>query len=327
MASLQRCKRLMIFLSLAVIQIAWAEEPDSTGLKIKSLNEKANEIPGADQIDQLITNNNLRAYSGSTSRWSVASTFNYNGGTLSSPLEEDRPNIAQSSATTKKADLDGNISAKYNLNVKNSLMAGVGIRWIAPLAKGSPKDYDGTRFDVQNPYVQYQYLYNWGIQSVLQIQLMQWTQTDSTALGYQTQFNVDQENMYEIGKTGVSLGASVWAQYTTFNKSGSYLNPSSPEFVADLRSVQSDWQLGFNPLLEYQFTEKLNLRWLVNLWVFEHYCDRPASTFFQDGVYHSVGIGWAVTRDVFLFPSIQFLPEHLAANLTNVGVQATVNLF
>lgn len=88
----------------------------------------ADDAPTGAAVDDLLTNNNLRALSGSTSLWSMASQFNYDGGTINTPFSQDRPNIASESATTNKADLDGSISAKYNLNAKNSLMAGVGIR-------------------------------------------------------------------------------------------------------------------------------------------------------------------------------------------------------
>jgi hypothetical protein len=291
----------------------WADEA-STKLKIEDTKPKSG--PNAEAIDELITNKNLRAYSGSTSRWSIASMWNYNGGTVKEPFSEDRPNISEASATTVKSDLDGNLSSKYNINVKNSLMAGVGMRWIAPLSKGGPKDYEGTRLDVQNPYIQYQYLYNWGVQSVLQFQVMQWTQADSTAQGYDKQFLLDQENMYEVGDTGLSLGGSVWLQYTTFNK-------SSP----DLWAAQSDYQFGFTPDIEYELTDKLNLRTTFNLWIYEHYKNRPGSTFVHDKIYQSVGLGYSVTRDIFIYPNVQFLPARIASNFTNVGLQATINLF
>jgi len=283
-----------------------------------------------DSVDDVITNNNLRAYSGSTSLWSIASQFNYNGGTIGSPLSQDRPNIAAASGTTAKSDLDGSISVKYNINAKNSLMAGFGLRWISPLTPGGPSNYNGTTFDAMNPYLQYQYVYKWaGIQSVLQIGAMQWTQADQTAYGYSHQLSFDQENMYEVSGTSLSLGASVSGQYQWFDKSGSYGNPKDPsQYIADLGSVQSVYSFSISPVLEYQLTEKLNLRTLVSLLTFEHYQIAPSSfSLIHDKVYQSIGLGYSVTRNIFLYPNVQFLPGELRANLTNVGLTATVNLF
>ncbi len=279
-----------------------------------------------EQVDDLITNNNLRAYSGSTSRWSIASAFNYNGGTVKTPLSQDRPNIADASGTTTKADLDGSISVKYNLDVKNSLMAGVGVRWIAPLEKNGPRDYTGTTTDAMNPYLQYQYLYKWsGIQSVLQLSGMKWTQSDQTALGYDYQIGVDQENVYEIGTTGLSVGASISGQYQGFNKSGSYTSDSVS--INDLKTVQSVYVFTVSPYLEYQLTDKVNFRTLISLWAYEHYASDNAGVFVHDKVYQSVGVGFAVTRDIFLYPNVQFLPDQMEASLTNVALSATINLF
>jgi hypothetical protein len=289
--------------------------------------KKKNTIPDADAVDDLITNNNLRAYSGSVSRWSIASQFNYNGGTISSPLSQDRPDISGASGTTTKSDLDGSISAKFNINAKNSLLAGFGVRWIAPLS-GGPSNYDGSTYDAMNPYITYQYIYKWfGIQSVLQTQFMQWTQSDQTALGYGQQINIDQENMYDIGKTNISVGASVAVQYQWFNKTGSYGDPNSDNYVADLGTVQSQYLFTIAPEIEYQLTEKVNLRTLISLWTYEHYVSAPNFSFVHDTIYQSIGVGYSVTRDIFLYPNIQFLPGQLEASETNIGLTATVNLF
>lgn len=316
--------------SLAIPQLANADDSSSqSDAKADAVTGKINTVPGADAVDDTLTNNNLRAYSGSTSRWSIASQFNYNGGTILSPLSQDRPDISGASGTTIKSDLDGAISAKYNINAKNSLMAGFGIRWVAPLAKGGPSNYSGTTFDAMNPYIQYQYIYKVaGVQAVLQVQGMQWTQADQTALGYSRQLNVDQESVYEIGSTGLSIGASMWIQYQWFNKSGSYGNPSDSDYIPDLAAVQSVYSFAFCPVLEYQLTSRLNLRTLVSPLWFEHYAaDSNPFGLIHDAVYESVGVGISVTRDIFLYPNIQFLPGELHADMTNIGLGATINLF
>ena len=283
--------------------------------------DPATEPKEAESVDDLITNNNLRAYSGSKDRWSLASTFNYNGGTIQTPLSEERPNIANASSTTTKADLDGSISAKFNIGVKHSLLAGVGVRWIAPLSKNGPSNYSGTIYDVMNPYLEYQFIYKWlGVQSVLQVAGLQWTQADQTILGYAQQASVDQENAYEIGG-GVSVGASTYFQYQWFNKTG----PGGG--VDDVTTAQSQYSLSLSPILEYQFTEKLNLRTIVGLWTYEHYVsEHNSNAYIRDTVTASFGLGVSVTRDIFLYPNIQFVPDNIIPAQTNVGLTATINL-
>jgi len=301
---------------------------NQTKTKLDQSAPGSNSTPGAEVVDQLITNNELRAISGSLSKWSIASTFDYLGGTITSPLSQDRPDISASSGTTTKSDLDGAISVKYNIDGKNSLMAGIGLRWIAPLTLGGPSNYDGTTFDVMNPYLQYQRVYKFlGIQAVTQIQDMQWTQADQTAVGYANQLSVDQENMYAIPHSKFSIGASTWAQYQWFNKSGSYGAASDPNFIADVATVQSVYAFGIDPVIEYQISPKVNLRTLASLWTYEHYGSQAAGALIHDNIYQSIGVGISITRDIFLYPNLQFLPGDFAANETNVGVTATINVF
>jgi len=309
--------------------VAPASDEAQSKMKLdEAKQKKKNTTAGAEEVDELITNNNLRALSGSTSKWSIASIFNYNGGTINSAFSQDRPDISNSSGTTTKADLDGTINVKYNLGAKDALELGFGIRWIAPLAAGGPSNYNGTTFDAINPQFTYQHIYKLlGVQSVMQATFMQWTQADQTALGYDKNVNVDQEMAYEIPHTKLSVGASFYAQYQTFDKSGSFGSNAQGNYIADLRSVQSEYQLALMPLLEYQLTEKVNLRTLVGLWNYEHYLNQAANTYTQDTIYQSVGVGVSVTRDIFLYPNVQFLPEHIRGDLTNVGLSATVNVF
>lgn len=293
--------------------------------KIKDTSGKANTVPGSEKVDELVTNNYLRALSGSTSRWSFASSSNYQGGTLGSPLSQDRPDISNASATTTKSDFDSSVSAKFNINAVNSVSAGGGLRWVAPFYKDTP-GYGGKRFDVFNPWIQYQYIYNFlGIQSVLQAQFTQWTQTDTTARGYAQTFNIDQEMVYEIGKTGLSFGISSFIQYTTFNKDGATYDPISG---TNLDVEQSMYQFYIAPVLEYKINDKINLRTICGLLSYEHYRNQQgALAFIPDGIYQSVGVGFSLTRDIFLYPNIQFLPGQIQSKLTNVGIGATVNLF
>jgi len=300
-------------------QPSWSQ--DSSQLKIEDVKGSQNATPGED-VDEVITNNLLRAESGSKSRWSIASALTYNGGSLESPLAEDRPNIAKSTGTIDKSLLDGQVSAKYNMNSRNSLMLGVGLRWIAPLSAHGPRDYDGDRFDADNPYLTYQYLYKWaGIQSVLQIQALAFTNANLVREGYFGQLQFDQENMYEVGSTGLSIGASTWIALQNFTKTGAVGD------LDDVRTDQSDYSFGIEPCIEYGITDNINLRTVTSLWVYEHTRDRQPGTFMQDKVYQSFGVGFSITRDIYIFPNVQFLPDDIRFDRTNVAINTNINVF
>lgn len=267
-------------------------------------------------VDKLLTSNSLRAMSGSTSLWSISSSWNYNGGNLPSPFNQDRPNISGAAATTSKTDLDGSVMVKYGFAPTQALLSGVGLRYISPFNAKIGEGYDGDRFDVLNPFAIYQYVYNFaGVQAVLQAKALEWTQTDQTANGYAQQYAIDQESMYEVGNTGLSLALSTVAVCNTFNKN----DPS-------LASAQSRYQLQMSPYAEYKINSKLNLKTMLNLFMYENYRS-SGSTWVRDKVIQSVGAGYAFTRDIFFYPNISFIPLDIAPTRMTVSLSLTLNLF
>jgi hypothetical protein len=315
---------LVVALFTLVTTPTFAQE---SAMKVEETKPKTNETPGED-IDETITNSLLRAESGSKSKWSIASTINYNGGSIEKPLDEERPNIANATGTSTESLLEGQISAKYNITPSQSVLAGVGVRWFAPL-EAHPKGIEGDRMDADNPYAIYQYLYKWsGIQSVLQVQQIYYTNVDRLAEGYVTSFNVNQDNMYQVPNTKLSIGASVWAQIAYYNKTGPLGTPGEEGFLADMRDDQSDYSIGLEPTIEYAFTESISFRAVSSLWNFEHLRSQPRfNTYRWDKVSQSIGLGISVTRDIFLYPNVQFLPDDLSPSRTNVALNANINVF
>jgi hypothetical protein len=49
-------------------------------------------------------------------------------------------------------------------------------------------------------------------------------------------------------------------------------------------------------------------------------------TWIPNKVYQSAGLGISVTRDIYLYPNVQFIPEDVRSDRTNVGVSANINL-
>ena len=87
------------------------------------------------------------------------------------------------SATTPKTDIDGSLNVKYNLDSRNSLLLGFGVRWVAPFTAGGPTNYSGTQYDAINPTITYQHIYKYvGIQAVLQVAAMEYTPVSYTHL-------------------------------------------------------------------------------------------------------------------------------------------------
>jgi hypothetical protein len=148
----------LFILACFFFPISWAHADD-----ILDSGQQKNVVPNSDEVDDLITNANLRAISGSKSRWSISNSINYDGGTIRAPFAEARPNIAGASATSLDTDLNDTISLKVNLDPVNSLSLGFGIRKMAPFTgKGPSAAYyqsGGKDVDLFDPSLIYQFIY------------------------------------------------------------------------------------------------------------------------------------------------------------------------
>jgi hypothetical protein len=313
-------KFLAMMIALSTVSSLSAQAQDATSeskLKLEETKEKKNLAPGQD-IDQEITNTRMRAEAGSKSRYSIASQIAYLGGSFEKPLNKERPNITNAAGRTDAALLGGQISGKYSFDQSRSLLIGAGVRWISPLQGAAmPESYHGSKVDADNPFAIYQILYKWsGIQSAFQLQPILITKSNLRKVGQVATLSLNQNNVYEVGQTGLSLGLYLQVDGSVYDK-------DDDKYHAD----QADYLVNFDPYLEYQITDKLNFRTVTNLWHYTHFRSLPAHTYQFDKVYQSVGLGYAMTRDVFFYPNVQFLPDEIRNDRTNIALNAFINLF
>ncbi len=289
---------------------ASVDTPVGQGSKAKGTNA----VPGADQVDQLITNANLRALSGSKSRWSISNSIGYDGGTVSAPFAEGRPNISGASATSVDTDINDTLNIKLSLNPFNAIMLGFGVRKMAPFTGSGPSGAyyasGGKDMDIYDPSLTYQYVYKMGmVQSVAQLSGTYFTRADiaySANGNLSSNFGFDQENIIEFGNLSVGGSIGISMQRPTDN---SY--------------DYSMYQFWLDPYAEYKVSDFINLRTVANVWTYERY---QFAALVHDAWTESVGVGFSVTRDIFIYPNVQFLPQMFNWTLTNVGVSATINL-
>ncbi len=291
--------------------------PDSTStLQIQDVEASAKSDA---EVDQILTNRKMRADSGSRSKYSVSVGLGYGGGSLERPLDDARPNIAEGPGTTDFASMGGSISAKYSLRSTHALLAGTGIRWITPLAgRSTPAGYTGEKVDVNNPYGIYQYIYNWlGLQAVVQAQLNYFTASDLIRDGYVSTLGLSQNSAYLIPGSGLTLGAHAYVGV-------GYFNDDSPRAKAN----QSDYSFGFSPFVEYQFTDRLNLRTGTNLLILPHMrSSTDPWTFRRQKVTQNIGLGISVARDLFISPGVDFIISDIRSDRSTISLSASLNLF
>ncbi len=127
--------------------------------------------------------------------------------------------------------------------------------------------------------------------------------------------------IYDFGGSKFSAGLLVGVSASTFNKTKDSNGRS-------LLARQGDYDVGAYPFAEYVINDTLNLRTIAGMWTYEHdrsKADQPW-TFTKNKIYQSVGLGISVTRDIYLYPNVQFLPENIRADATNVAISTNINL-
>lgn len=273
----------------------------------------------AEDVDLLITNSRMRAETGSKSKYSIASSLSYSSGSLRTPFSNDRPNLSAATGTTDLTSFGGAVSGKFALTAQTSVFAGVGLRWLAPFnGPSTPDGYNGSKFDVDNPYLTYQFLYRWAqVQSALTLNETFYSNVNLTRAGYVTGWTLAQNNVMDLGASGFTLGINLYVNAGLFNN-------NTPEAKAN----QSDYAFGVVPALEYRLSSRLNLRSDSNPISFQHVrAQSRASTYQQQRLTQSLALGWAVTRDIYFYPGFQWIVEDIRLDRTITWLSANINVF
>lgn len=285
---------------------------------------EANTPNSVDKADELITNPRYRASTGSLSKMSLNSTMIYRGGSLSKPMSANRPNIAGRGDTASVARLNVDLQGTYRLNALNRINAGIGLQSLAPfhssIETNDPQaqlefDQNQGNVDISNPYIQYRHMNNlYGVQTILTAGLTQFTAGNLREDGYQNEIAFEFDTLYEVGTTGLSLGACLSASKFVFDNN----DPAKAR-------RQQDIVVQFEPQVEYAFNDTFNFRTVFRTFAYQN--NREDSTMNRRPSTQDVGLGISVSRNVFLFPNLQFSYDDLRWENTNVGFVANINMF
>lgn len=285
---------------------ASTSEMDTTELKTLDLKE-------GEGLDEEIKNARMRANSGSRSKISMSTSLAYNGGSVENPLSEDRPNLDGDPSTETDTDLGGSISARYRFTDKVSATLGAGVGVLKPF-------HGAEQMNIDNPSLGLSRYYKLGVfQSSTSASITAGTSESWKEVNNTARLGFSQNMMAQVGDSNFTAGASL-----SFTK----------RFYSDENQGRIDYTVGFYPQLEYAITDRLVARTVFGY--FNYYSTRGSSTFDltpfpspsgDDFMYQSVGLGIVATRDIYIYPNIQFLPNDFGLDKTNVAISATVNLF
>ncbi|MFY7992578.1 MAG: hypothetical protein ACOVP4_04725 [Bacteriovoracaceae bacterium] len=285
--------------------------------------EKSKSAEATDEADQLITNRRLRASEGSLSKWSVSTFWNYQGGSVNDPTDPERPNIVNGGNVQTLQSLSGEVGVKYRLTPRDSITASTGLFMTTPFHSKIDKnsrlkqafDDNSRKLNVQDPFLKYAHLDSiFGIQSISTVQGKLITSNQLANNRFRSELMLSQNFMKDVGKTGFSYGAALIGYFYDFRDSVK-------------NDALTDKLIGLYPQAEYVINDTYNLRTVFGWQVYENLRGNPSDTYSKRKVYQSVGLGISVTRDLFLYPNIQFIPSNMRDDVTNIAMSANINLF
>ena len=313
---------------LSALALSFSVNADETNVSnVTAEVSKTTETKASDEADQLITNRRLRASQGSLSDWSINSSWNYNGGSLEKPIGSSRPNVTGASDVPAVQNLSGNIGVSYRASTYDRFTLGFGLQMASPFSSkadesftaAGKREFEETQGDVDlnNPSLSYSRVMNIaGVQTVLGTSMTYYTQDALTNIGYNTYNDITLNTMYEFKGTGFSAGMLFSAGAYSHSKE----DPS-------LASSQAEYVFYAMPQAEYVINDTFNLRTILRPYWYQNSRGQSFSKWTRLDMTQSVGLGISMTRNIFLYPNIQFAPDNIRADRTNIGLSANINIF
>jgi len=307
-------KLALIGLASALAFGAYAQESTGSESTSTTSTKKALGNKTKGDIDQEITNARMRAASGSKSKFSGSVGAFYDGGSVKDPLSAERPNISGDPGVLVSSAGGGSVSGRYRMDKNNSFTAGVGFSFLQPFQSSSTYE-NANEFTITNPAVGYSRIYKMlGMQTSSGVSLTYgtfkgWTDIDRTAT-----VNLSHTMMKAFGNSGFSAGVSF--SYTNYINGSEAVDGSFANF------------LGIYPMAEYQFNDTFVARTVFGYFNFFNVQGAAGVNDFERLYeYQSVGLGIVASRDVWIYPNVQFIPDNLDIDNTNIGVSLTMNMF
>jgi len=280
-------------------------ETAKSRLSLKTLEQKK-----FDEVKE-VTDAELRAKAGSRSKWSLSGALFYSGPRVNRLNEEVMPN-PENTAMEMRTSVGGSLGARYRWSASTSMYVDTGLRFFTPLSGAR----DG---ELSDPGVSLEKLYPlWGIQM-----RSRYTGSVTTADYYRGKGQVGRLNMAHDFKRriGGSLSPVLWSVGSSFN-----FFLYDRDFAATDGKV-SNYHFSVYPGLQYNVMDSLNVG--TSLAFAYSNLRREGNWTNWDRKYWSqrLSVGYALTRDAYLNPYLNFFPEHFSWNTTSVNMNLYLNLF
>ena len=314
-------------------KIGAASTTNTSTSKIEDLKKPTEKMK---DVDDEITDARMRASLGSKSKWSLKSDFSYSGGSINDPFGSIRPNYRASATAESLSYLSGNLGVNVRIGQKDSISFGSGLtindpfhgditKPAADTRRGRKADAVLPRYEMSTPFVSWSRGYKaMGTQMSTSVSTTYYTDEDTSKFqNYLGSVSLSQVFLANFGTSKWNGGVSLSLSKYLYN--GALTDPDYVALQNQGRFQRSDIGVGLFPFLQYTFNDTYSFRTVFGYLQFSKY--EINDRYIQLEPYQSVGFGISVTRDIYLYPNIQFTPKDIRDDRTNVALSTNINLF
>lgn len=247
--------------------------------------------------DKDITDSKLKADSGSRSQYSLKFSLSYFGPPVGDFSKQNQPN-PDGSLGPSETSLGGSISGRYRFDSKSAISLGTGVSVLTPF-------HGAKRTDVKTPFISYDRNFRWSdLQARNSYGVSVTTIPEYRNVGQYGTLSYDNSLVYNLGTSGFAAGVDTSFSYFLYER----------EYI-DKDGKASRYHLSFYPQVKYNFSDKMNVYTSVAM-SFWNPRFREQTDLLNKKISGRLGMGVAVTRDIYFAPYLNFYPENLTANST-----------
>lgn len=305
-------------LALLSFQIASAQSATTTQESTAATKSKLSEALSNKKFedDTQITDAKLKAENGSLSKYSLKFNLGYSGPPTSNLDSSFQPNP---DTNKKPADvnLSGSLGAKFRFSSDQTFSAGTGVSAIDPM-------HGVSRYDTNDPFIAYSLLSRVnGMQMSHYFKTAYVTTPRYTSLGENGSVSYDNWLVYDLGKSPFALEFDTGFGYYFYNR-GPYLTGKAKVDKYELRATR--YSVTFIPILKYRLSGKLNLETSVSFSYLNYRTTEDHTLWNQSMSTQRLGIGYAISRDIYINPYISFYPDQFSPEYTSLNISTSFSL-
>ncbi len=238
-------------------------------------------------------------------------TFGYTGPGLTDLSTPYAPNPDSRSGDFRN-NISGLMGVRYRMSSNDALYfsGGMKVNFVGDV---------GDNQDISDPAISYDhtYLITPAVQARTAVMANVVTNSYYRRLGETNGFGVSQTMKWNVGQSKWILGFEVSVNDYVFERGYIRKDSNATDYYANL-IPSIEYRLAHNLNFNTSFLQKLN-----------HYRSTTDWSTIDDSNYLSerVGVGWAITRDVYFNPFVNVYPTHLAWNTSSIAFNTVFSVF